>query len=375
MTQQQNPLASINRIVIKVGSALVTDKARLTVRKKWLTSLAEDIAKLHNAGKEIIVVCSGATTLGRKHLTLTKENITLPQWQAAAACGQIQLMAQWQKELAKHQIGIAQLLLTHEDSEHRQRFINARNTLDTLLENRIVPIINENDTVALAELKVGDNDRLSARVAQMVNAGMLVLLSDIDGLYTADPHKDEAAEHIAEVKTITDDIMKMGKGARSATSYGGMRTKLEAAKIATQAGCHMIICKGTELYPLSALAKGGLHTHFYAEEHALSARKEWIIGRLSPTGSITLDAGAVRALTKGSSLLPVGVAAVEGQFARGDVVWILNAKGEQIGKGLTAYHADDARKIKGLKGEAIAKKLGFKARDVLIHRDDMVLLT
>lgn len=370
-----NPLLNNKRIVVKVGSALITDPRKAAVKKQWLASLARDIAALRKAKKEVIIVTSGAVVIGRKILGLKKKTLTLAERQAAAACGQIHLISAWHHALALHEIKIAEMLLTYDDSEYRKRYINVRNTLDTLLKAGITPVINENDTVALAELRVGDNDRLAARVGQMTNASMLVLLSDIDGLYTADPTKNPDAKHIPEVDEITPVIQSMAGTSRSHTSSGGMRTKIEAAKIATSSGCHMIICEGHQLSPLKALMNGGKHTHFHAHEVPLSARKHWIVGTLVPFGTIVIDDGAVTALESGNSLLPKGVVEVNGEFARGDAVWIETAHGKPIAKGLSSYNSEDALRIMGRHSNDIKKLLGYKARDVLIHRDDMVMLT
>lgn len=371
---KNNPLLHVKRVVIKIGSALIADDARSELRKSWLTSIAADIAELKAEGKQVIVVSSGAVALGRFILGYGSKKLELAERQASAAAGQIHLMHGWAEALKQHKIGVAQLLLTYDDTEQRKRFINARNTLDALLSAGIVPIINENDTVATAELKVGDNDRLAARVAQMVNAGVLVLLSDVDGLYTADPTKNADAKHIPLVETITPQIDAMAGSARSATSSGGMRTKIEAAKISVAGGCSMIICEGNVPSPLHALQHGGKHTLFLAEESPLSARKHWIVGTLAPRGKIIVDDGAVKALKTGKSLLPSGVTQVVGVFARGDAVWIESTSGTAIAKGLSSYNSEDAAQIKGKKSEDVKALLGFKARDVLIHRDDMVML-
>ncbi len=369
-----NPLSNAKRVVIKIGSALITNEKTATLNQDWLATIATDIAALKKEGKQVLVVSSGAVALGRRILKYGNKKLELAERQASAAAGQIHLMNGWAEALATHNIGAAQLLLTYDDTEQRKRFLNARNTLDTLLREGIVPIVNENDTVATAELRVGDNDRLAARVAQMVNAGLLVLLSDIDGLYTADPTKDKTAKHIPLVPEITPEIEAMAGSARSATSTGGMRTKIEAAKIAVAGGCNMVICKGAENHPLKALTKGAVHTLFLGQEAALSARKHWIVGTLEPQGVIVVDDGAAKALTTGKSLLPSGVSAVKGEFARGDAVWIETTKHKRIAKGLCSYNSEDAERIKGHKSEEIKKLLGYKARDVLIHRDDMVLL-
>ncbi|NBX02938.1 MAG: glutamate 5-kinase [Alphaproteobacteria bacterium] len=361
------------RIVIKVGSSLIIGDSN-AARKDWLASLASDIAQLKKQNKEVIVVTSGAVALGRSPLGYGARALELEEKQAAAACGQITLFSLWAETLGAVSLSPAQILLTADDSIHRRRYLNARNTLDTLLENaRVVPVINENDTVATAELRFGDNDRLAARVAQMAGADMLVLFSDIDGLYTADPRTNKDATFIAEVTEISDDIEAMAGGAGSSVGTGGMATKIAAAKIATAAGCHMVIARGTENNPLKALADGGKHTLFIAKESPLSARKHWIAGGLHPSGIVYVDGGAATALKGGKSLLPAGVKAVEGCFDLGDAVLIKTESDKLIGKGLIAYSADDAARIIGKKSSEIEQILGFKRRDVLIHRDDMVL--
>lgn len=369
-----NPLSNVKRIVIKVGSALITNEQSASLSRDWLASVAADIAQLKSDGKQVIVVTSGAVALGRRILNYGSRKLELAERQASAAAGQIHLMNGWAEALAKHHIGAAQLLLTYDDSEQRQRFLNARNTLDTLLREGIVPVVNENDTVATAELKVGDNDRLAARVAQMVNAGLLVLLSDVDGLYTDDPTLNPDAKHIPLVPEITEAIEAMAGDPRSENSSGGMRTKIEAAKIATSGGCNLVICEGSMANPLKVLADGARHTLFLGQATPLSARKHWIVGMLEPRGALIIDDGAVEALKSGKSLLPSGVKKVTGEFARGDAVWIEAESGVRIAKGLSSYNSDDANSIKGHKSDAIRKLLGYKARDVLVHRDDMVML-
>jgi glutamate 5-kinase len=366
-------LGNAKRIVIKVGSSLLID-AENQLRTNFLSQVAEGIAALISEGKQVIVVTSGAVALGRPALGYGKRALTLEEKQAAAACGQITLFSMWDKAFSTFQLKPAQILLTADDSIHRRRYLNAKNTLDTLLESKsVIPVINENDTVATAELRFGDNDRLAARVAQMAEADMLIIFSDIDGLYSADPTKHKDAQFIETVPDITDDIEKMAGGAASSVSSGGMVTKIAAAKIATASGCHVIIARGTGEHPLRALIQGGKHTHFVAKGTPRTARKEWIAGSLHATGAIIVDDGAAGALSSGKSLLPAGVVKVEGQFDRGDAVLIKNKEGKQLGKGLIAYASDDAVRIAGKKSGEIEQILGFKRRDVLIHRDDMVL--
>jgi glutamate 5-kinase len=361
------------RIVLKIGSSLLTDEANGRVHEAWLSALAEDIHALAKAGKQVIIVTSGAVALGRLQLGLKGKALHLEEKQAAAACGQIELFAAWRDALGKHKLKVAQLLLTADDSIERRRYLNARNTIDTLFDLGAIPVINENDTVATAEIRFGDNDRLAARVAQMAGADLLVLFSDIDGLYSADPSVVKDATFIAEVKDITGDVERMAGGASSEVGSGGMVTKIEAAKIATSAGCSMIIARGTGLHPLKNLMQGGKHTRFTARQNPLSARKHWIAGSIHPAGSIVIDDGAVKALKSGKSLLPAGVKTIRGTFDRGDAVIIQDMNGATLGKGLIAYASEDALRIQGKQSAEIEKILGFKRRDVLIHRDDMVL--
>lgn len=366
-------LSNAKCIVVKIGSSLIIGESN-EARSNWLASLAEDIAELKKSGKEIIVVTSGAVALGREPLGYGSRKLELEEKQAAAACGQITLFSLWAETLQAVGLFPAQMLLTADESINRNRYLNARNTLETLLENsHIVPIINENDTVATAELRFGDNDRLAARVAQMAGADLLILFSDIEGLYSSDPRTDSNAKLQEKIEEITPTIEAMAGGARSAISSGGMATKITAAKIATAAGCHMIIAKGVETHPLKTLIDGGKHSLFIAKGNPLSARKHWIAGSLHPAGTIIIDAGAARALTTGKSLLPAGVTKVSGDFERGDSVVICDDKGTRIGCGLISYSAEDAKRIIGKKSAEIEQILGFKRRDVLIHRDDMVL--
>ena len=362
------------RIVVKIGSALVVDNATAAPRAAWLASVAADIAALRARGAEVVVVSSGAIALARKALGLTRRRLRLEEKQAAAAVGQIRLAGAWQEALAAHGMNAAQLLLTLEDSEDRRRYLNARATLATLLSLGCVPVINENDTVATAEIRFGDNDRLAARVAEMIQADALLLLSDIDGLYTADPRKDPEAEHLPVVERLTEEIMAMGGEPPPGYSSGGMRTKLIAARIATGAGTAMAIALGERDHPLRALEEGARCTWFLPLPEGRSARKRWIAGSLAPLGVLVVDAGAARALKRGSSLLPAGVRAVEGAFLRGDPVSVRDAEGAEVARGLSAYDADAARLIAGHRSEALEDILGWRGRDEIIHRDDMVLL-
>ncbi|WP_206934469.1 glutamate 5-kinase [Roseococcus thiosulfatophilus] len=368
------PWAQARRIVIKIGSALLVEAARAEPRAAWLASVAEDIAALRAQGREVIVVSSGAVALARRTLGLTGRTLRLEQKQAAAAVGQIRLAGAWDTALAAQGLRAAQLLLTLEDSEDRRRYLNARATLGTLLELGCVPVINENDTVATAEIRFGDNDRLAARVAEMVQADALVLFSDIDGLYTADPRRDPTATHLPVVERITDDIMAMGGEPPPGYSSGGMRTKLIAARIATGAGCAMAIAKGEAMHPLRALEQGARCTWFLAPPEARTARKRWIAGSLAPLGTLVVDEGAVGALRRGSSLLPAGVREVRGEFLRGDPLSVRDAAGREWARGLSAYDAADARRIAGHRSAEIEAILGWRGRDEIIHRDDLVLL-
>ncbi|MGB3274175.1 MAG: glutamate 5-kinase [Xanthobacteraceae bacterium] len=366
-------LKDFRRIVVKVGSSLLIDQAAGEVKEGWLTALADDIASLHREGREVLVVSSGSIALGRSRLKLPRRPLKLEESQAAAAVGQIALARIWAKVLAGHGIDAGQILVTLQDTEERRRYLNARSTIAKLLEWRAVPVINENDTVATNEIRYGDNDRLAARVATMVSADLVVLLSDIDGLYTAPPALDPDARLIPVVEAITDEIEAMAGAAGSDLSRGGMRTKIEAAKIATQAGTHMLIASGKIAHPLRAIAEGGRCTWFLTPANPVTARKRWIAGSLEPKGRLTIDAGAVSALRAGKSLLPAGITRVEGQFARGDAVIVCAPDGHDIGRGLVAYDAADAERIMGHSSQEAAKILGMHGRKEMIHRDDLVV--
>jgi glutamate 5-kinase len=367
-------LGAARRLVVKIGSALVVDAEQAAPRMGWLSGVAADIADLRSRGVEVIVVSSGAIALARRALGLTQKRLRLEEKQAAAAVGQIRLAQAWTDVLSAHELTAAQLLLTLEDTEDRRRYLNARATLETLLGFGCIPVINENDSVATAEIRYGDNDRLAARVAEMVQADQLVLLSDIDGLYTADPKRDPAAAHIPVVEGLTTEIEAMGGEPPPGYSSGGMRTKLVAARIATGAGCAMAIALGHVAHPLRALADGARCTWFLPAPEGRSARKRWIAGTLAPLGRLTVDAGAVRALAQGRSLLPAGVRGLEGTFDRGDAVEVEGPDGARLARGLAAYGSTDAARIIGHRSEEIEAILGWRGRDELIHRDDLVLL-
>ena len=365
-------LKKYRRITVKIGSALLVDRAS-GLKRDWLASLADDIAVLANGGAEVLVVSSGAIALGRTILGLGKRALKLEESQAAAAVGQIALAGAWSDALGKGGLKSGQILLTLGDTEERRRYLNARATISTLLEMKAVPVINENDTVATSEIRYGDNDRLAARVATMMGADLLVLLSDIDGLYTAPPARDPQAKFIPVVDRITPDIEAMAGAAASELSRGGMRTKLDAGKIATAAGTAMIITAGTRLSPLMAIERGERATFFRPSANPVKGYKTWIAGQLEPAGRLTVDAGAIGALLSGKSLLPAGVKLVSGNFSRGDTVAILSPEGREFARGLVAYDAADAVRIAGLKTAEIETVLGYEARSAMIHRDDLVV--
>jgi glutamate 5-kinase len=367
-------LASSKRLVVKIGSSILVDESGGEIRRDWLEALSADVARLHKSGCDIVLVSSGAIRLGRRHLGLPAGSLRLEESQAAAATGQIRLAHAYQEALAPHGITVAQVLLTLDDSEERRRYLNARQTMETLLGLRAVPVINENDTVATDEIRFGDNDRLGARVAEMISADTLVLLSDIDGLYTGDPKSDKSATHIPEIREITPEVEAMAGRAASTLSNGGMVTKLMAGRIAMAAGCRMAIADGRAVGALGALIDGTARcSWFLPEASPLSARKKWIRGSLKSAGALTVDAGAARALSAGKSLLPAGVTAIDGEFKRGDVVDVKDRNGRVLARGLVAYAAEDARRIAGRKSTDIERLLGFRGRDEMVHRDDLVV--
>ncbi|HEU4653280.1 MAG TPA: glutamate 5-kinase [Steroidobacteraceae bacterium] len=377
MTAQQSipaakPLSEARRIVIKVGSALLVESATGRLNRAWLETLASDISRLRQRGQEVLLVSSGAIALGRRHLGLPAGKLKLDESQAAAAVGQISLAHAWKEVLERYGLGVAQILLTFGDTEERRRYLNARNTLGTLLRLGAIPVINENDTVATAEIRYGDNDRLAARVAQMISADCLLLLSDVDGLYTADPTRDRTAEFIPEVRSITAEIERMAGGVSSDVGSGGMATKIAAARIAVNAGCHMCVSLGRELHPVKRIEDGARCTWFYPTATPATVRKQWIAGSLKPAGELTVDEGAATALRAGKSLLPAGVTAVQGEFQRGDSVVIRDSEGHELARGLAAYSSVDAERLKGRQSAEIESILGYRGRDELVHRDDLV---
>ncbi len=368
-------LKKAKRVVVKIGSALLVDEAHGTVHRKWLEALAQDIKRMKDRGQDVIIVSSGAIAVGRRYLGLSEGHLKLDDKQAAAATGQIRLAHAYQEVLGHYDITVSQMLVTLQDTENRRRYLNARSTLDAILRLGAIPLINENDTVATDEIRFGDNDRLGARVAAMASADALVLLSDIDGLYTANPSEDASAEHIAEVDTITAEIEAMAGGVKSNVGSGGMVTKLAAAKICLQNGCAMAITLGEGEHPLKRLEDGARSTWFKPSLTPARARKRWIAGSLKPTGKLILDDGALNALKSGKSLLPIGVTAIEGSFDKGDAVEIVDTHGTELARGLSSYTSDDAQKIIGKRSSEIEDILGYRGRDELVHRDNMVLST
>ena len=361
------------RLVIKIGSSLLADVKTGELKRDWLASLADDVATIKADGKQVIIVSSGAIALGRKALGLPRGALKLEDSQAAASVGQVDLAHAYEECFHAHGIVTAQVLLTLGDTEERRRYLNARSTMETLLRLGAVPVVNENDTVATSEIRYGDNDRLAARVASMMSCDCLVLLSDVDGFYTGIPGQDDNAQLMPEIGDITPDIEAMAGDTGTELSRGGMVTKIEAAKIAVDAGTHMVIASGKVKNPLARLANGGLCTWFFARTDPDASRKRWIAGALEPRGAVVLDDGAVAALQAGKSLLPAGVTAVEGRFDRGDAVVIRDGSGVELGRGLSAYSKEDAALIIGHKSRDILERLGYRGRTELIHRDDMAL--
>ena len=368
------PLAKARRIVVKVGSALLVDGASGRLNRAWLETLAEDLVRLRRRGQEVVLVSSGAIALGRRHLGLAPGPLRLEESQAAAAVGQIRLAHAYKELFEAHDVTVAQVLLTLEDSERRRRYLNARATLHGLLALGALPVINENDTVATAEIRYGDNDRLAARVAQMASADCVLLLSDVDGLYTADPRKNAEAAFIDRVPRVTPEIEAMAGAAVSDVGTGGMSTKIAAAKIAVSAGAHFCIAAGAHKHPVRRIENGARCTWFLPQGNPAAARKQWIAGTLRPGGALTVDEGALRALRAGKSLLPAGVVRSRGRFDRGDTVSVLAPDGREVARGISAYADGDVTRIMGRKTSEIAMLLGFSGRDEMIHRDDLVMI-
>ena len=367
-------IAEAKRIVVKIGSVLLVDDNSGTLHNAWLNSLGKDVAALRDRGHEVILVSSGAIALGRRYLGLKPGELKLEEKQAAAAVGMVRLAQSYQETLNKFDLSVAQILLTLDDSENRRRYLNARSTIMTLLRIGVVPLINENDTIATDEIRFGDNDRLAARVASMVSADLLILLSNINGLYTADPAQDKAAKLVPTVTEITHEIEAMASNTVTSDSSGGMPTKLAAAKQCMGAGCRMIICEGRGMFPLKSLENGGDCTWFIPSGNPQTARKRWISGSLQSLGSVIVDDGAVAALERGGSLLPAGILRIEGTFQRGDAITIMKRDGSEFGRGLIAYSSEDATQIIGHKTGEIEDLLGYRGRDEIIHRDDLVIL-
>ncbi len=365
-------LTDAKRLVVKIGSALLVDAETGQLRQNWLTSLASDVARIRARGTDVILVSSGSIALGRGVLGLPLTSLALEQSQAAAAVGQIKLARAYEEALAPHGIIAGQVLVTLEDSEDRRRYLNSRATMETMLGLGVTPIVNENDTIATDEIRYGDNDRLAAQVAVTIGADQLILLSDVDGLYTANPKINSTAKHIDHVEKITPEIEAMAGDAGNGLSKGGMITKIMAGRIATEAGCNMAIALGTALYPLGKLENGAPATWFAAQTDPQTARKRWI-SAMKPRGTITIDAGAQDALSRGKSLLPAGVTHVNGSFGRGDMVTIVAADGPELGRGLIRYTSAEARQIMGRRSADIVTVLGYDGRAALVHRDDMVL--
>jgi glutamate 5-kinase len=369
-----SPLLAARRVVVKVGSALLVHQETGQLHREWLTGLIEDLMRLRARGQQVILVSSGAIALGRRELGLAPGVLRLDESQAAAAVGQIRLAHAYKELLGEHGVTVAQVLLTLEDSEQRRRYLNARATLESLLALGALPVINENDTVATAEIRYGDNDRLGARVAQMAGADCLVLLSDVEGLFTADPNRNPEARFIDRVMAVTPDIEAMAGRSASAMGSGGMTTKILAAKIAVAAGCHMCIAAGHHPHPVRRLEEGGRCTWFVPTETPVAARKQWIAGTLRPAGALGIDAGALKALSGGKSLLPAGVVHLTGRFDRGDTVSILAPDGTEVARGISAYSDGDVARIMGRKSAEIESILGYRSGDALVHRDDLVIL-
>jgi len=366
-------IATSRRLIVKIGSALLVDEATGEINRHWLEALIEDVVQCRSLDQEVLIVTSGAVAVGRRPLGLAAGPLKLEEKQAAASAGQLRLAHAYQDVAARFGVTVAQILLTPDDTEERRRHLNARATIEELLKLKALPVINENDTVATAEIRFGDNDRLAARVAQMISADTLALLSDIDGLYTSDPRHDPKATHIPEIRELTPEIEAMAGHAPPGSSSGGMVTKLAAARIALAAGCRMVIAKGEALHSLAAIDQGARATWFIPSANPLTACKRWIAGAVKLSGALVVDAGAAAALKRGTSLLPAGVVSVEGSFQRGDAVAVRAKDGKELARGLSAYSSEDAKSIAGHKSGEIEAILGYRGRDEMIHRDDLVL--
>lgn len=373
-TRAASLIEDASRIVIKIGSALLFNPDNGGLQTDWLSGLVSDVARLHQAGKQIIIVSSGAIALGRDEMKLPKGRIRLDEKQAAAATGQIILAQAWNDNFKAHHITTSQILLAPEDTETRRKHLNARSTMQTLLTYGCVPVVNENDTITTYEIRFGDNDRLAARVASMMSADLLILLSDVDGLYDKNPHRYQDATHIETIDSLTDEIMAMGDSANAEFASGGMATKLAAAHIATNAGVAMMICDGRTNAPLSALSKGARASYFTANIAPTTARKNWIASALDVQGEVIIDDGAKAALAKGRSLLPAGIVTIDGTFDRGDIVAIYDMKKQLLARGLSSYSATDAQKIKGQKSADFESIIGYDGRAEFVHADDLVLI-
>ena len=360
------------RIVVKIGSSSIIDSNTKKIKSNWLRNLCSDIAFLHKT-KKIVIVCSGAIALGSKIIN-KKVLRRLEDKQASAAIGQIELAHQWKTQLKKFNIDVSQLLLTLDDSEIRRRYLNARKTISALQNNNVIPIINENDTVATEEIRFGDNDRLAARVAQMIDADLLILLSDIDGLYSANPLKYNKAKKINKIFEIDNKIENMATSQASNMGSGGMTTKILAAKICMNNGCSTVITSSDKKNPLLGITTKN-STFFHAKNSPVSSRKQWLLNHLHPSGSLIIDDGALRAILNNKSLLPAGIIDIKGKFNRGDVITILSSKHKKIGIGVSAYDIGDAKKIMGKNTRDISAILGYEGRDEIIHKDDLVKIS
>ncbi|MCH2037243.1 MAG: glutamate 5-kinase [Rickettsiales bacterium] len=369
-------IKNAQRIVIKIGSALIADSQNGDIKTDWIEQLAYDVHQLVKEGKEIAIVSSGSIAVGRKFINVNNDNFKLEHKQAAASCGQLEIMNTYQSCFLQYDLQTSQILITIDDTEDRRRYLNSRLTINALIDSGIIPIINENDTVATPEIRFGDNDRLAARVAQMIEADVLIILSDIDGLYSKNPHEHKDAKHIAVVESISDDIRAMAGDSSSNVGTGGMITKLAAAEIAISAGCHTIISRGEVARPiLSLMEPDTRYTCFVADSNPISARKNWLSMHLRHLGEITIDEGAVKALKQGNSLLPVGVTKIDGVFNRGDAVNIVNQANDVIAKGLSTFSSDEAYKIMGVNTSEVESILGYQGRTEMIHRNEMVILS